>query len=323
MVQKGRAMVRISALLAATLLLYSPSVFAWGGLAHEAVCEIAFLEVNDTARQRVIALIQQDEEFRTFRASCNWPDRPPRKRTPEHFVNVPRDMAEIGDDECPLSENCVVTAIEDDFAVLASSDATDEEKLEALKFLGHWVGDIHQPLHVSFEDDRGGNKVGARATSCDSLHAVWDRCLVEERLGMHPVALAAELRADITDEQRAEWLATDAVAWANESLAIATSPDVEYCVMVDGACQYEAENRELDAGEPEKEVLVTNGYLDTHAPTVRRRIAMAGVRLAGLLNNALGAQSPETSLRTEMLGRIETISRELDELRNAIEAIKP
>ena len=140
---------------------------------------------------------------------------------------------------------------------------------------------------------------------------------------MHPVALAAELRADITDEQRAEWLATDAVAWANESLAIATSPDVEYCVMVDGACQYEAENRELDAGEPEKEVLVANGYLDTHAPTVRRRIAMAGVRLAGLLNNALGVQSPETSLRTEMLGRIETISRELDELRNAIEAIKP
>jgi hypothetical protein len=248
-----------------------------------------------------------------------WPDRPPRKRAPEHFVNIPRNMAEIGEDECPL-EKCVVTAIEDDFAVLASSDATDEEKLEALKFLGHWVGDIHQPLHVSFEDDRGGNRVGTRATSCDSLHAVWDRCLVEERLGMHPVALAAELRAEITDEQR---LATNAVAWANESLAIATSPDVEYCVMVDGACQYEAGNRELDDGEPEKKVLVGHGYLDTHAPVVRERMAMAGVRLGGLLNQALGAPSLETSLRTEMLGRIETISRELDELRNAIEAIKP
>ena len=82
MVQKGRAMVRIAALLAATLLLYSPSVFAWGGLAHETICEIGFLELNDTARQRVIELIQQDEEFRTFRASCNWPDRPPRKLHP-------------------------------------------------------------------------------------------------------------------------------------------------------------------------------------------------------------------------------------------------
>ena len=137
-------MVRIAALAAATLL-YCPSVFAWGGLAHEAICEVAFLELNDTARQRVIEFIQQDEEFRSFRASCNWPDRPPRKRAPEHFVNVPRNMAEIGEDECPLGEKCVVTAIEDDFAVLASSDATDEDKLEALKFLGHWVGDIHQP----------------------------------------------------------------------------------------------------------------------------------------------------------------------------------
>jgi hypothetical protein len=52
-------------------------------------------------------------------------------------------------------------------------------------------------------------------------------------------------------------------------------------------------------------------------------MVMAGVRLGELLNRALGAQTPETSLRTEMLGRIETISRELDELRNAIEAIKP
>jgi hypothetical protein len=121
------AMVRIAALAAAPLLLYSPSALAWGGLAHEVVCEIAFLELNDVARQRVIDLIQQDEEFRSFRESCNWPDRPPRKRAPEHFVNVPRNAGELGDDECPLAENCVVTAIEDDVAVLASSDATDEE----------------------------------------------------------------------------------------------------------------------------------------------------------------------------------------------------
>jgi hypothetical protein len=48
-------MVRIAAFAAALLLLYSPSALAWGGLAQEVVCEIAFLELNDTARQRVIA----------------------------------------------------------------------------------------------------------------------------------------------------------------------------------------------------------------------------------------------------------------------------
>jgi hypothetical protein len=316
-------MVRIAAFAAAPLLLYSPSALAWGALAHETICEIAFLELNETARQRVIELIQQDSGFRTFRASCNWPDLPPRKRAPEHFVNVPRNMTAIGEDACPLAEKCAVTAIADDFAVLASSDATDEEKLEALKFLGHWVGDVHQPLHVSFEDDRGGNNVGTQGSSCNSLHAVWDRCLVEERIGMHPIPLAGELHADVTDEQRAGWLASDPVAWANESLAIAIRPEVEYCVIVDGVCQYEADNPALEEGERAKEVLVGGSYLDTHMPVVRERLAMAGVRLAGLLNQALGAPSPETSLRTDMLGRIETISRELDELRSVIEAIKP
>ena len=76
--------------LAAALLLYSPAALAWGGLGHEAICELAFLELDDTARQRVIALIQQDQEFTTFRASCNWADRP-RQRASEHFVNRPRD----------------------------------------------------------------------------------------------------------------------------------------------------------------------------------------------------------------------------------------
>jgi hypothetical protein len=52
-----------------------------------------------------------------------------------------------------------VTAIKKDFDILSSNDASQAQKLASLKFLGHWVGDIHQPLHVSFEDDRGGNSV--------------------------------------------------------------------------------------------------------------------------------------------------------------------
>ena len=83
------------AALAAALLLYSPSALAWGGLGHEAICELAFRELDDTARQRVIALIRQDDEFTTFRASCNWSDRP-RQRASEHFVNLPRDATGLG-----------------------------------------------------------------------------------------------------------------------------------------------------------------------------------------------------------------------------------
>jgi hypothetical protein len=124
------------------------------------------------------------------------------------------------------------------------------------------------------------------------LHTLWDSCIVEERLGMHPLAIVPELRAGITDEQRADWLASDPVAWANESFAIARKPEVWYCVMVDGTCQYAADNVEFDEGEPEKVVSVDDGYLDRTASIARQRIAMAGVRLAGLLNRALGDRSP-------------------------------
>ena len=302
-------------LLAAALLLYSPPAFAWGGLGHEAICELAFRELDDTARQRVIALIRQDGEFTTFRASCNWADKP-RQRASEHFVNLPRTAPGLGWDKCPVAEDCVVRAIEHDFAILASLDATDEEKLAALKFLGHWVGDIHQPLHAGFRGDRGGNHVRTLGSSCQNLHTLWDSCIVEERLGMHPLEIVRELRAGISDEQRAMWLASDAVAWANESAAIARDPDVGYCVTIGDACWYEADNRELDDVEPEKMVMVTSAYLDMHAPVVRQRIAMAGTRLAGLLNRALGDQSPETALRAELLARIA-------ELRAAIETMRP
>ena len=56
---------------------------------------------------------------------------------------------------------------------------------------------------------------------------------------MHPLAIVPELRAGITDQQRAEWLATDVIAWANESFAIARAPDVGYCVMVGDTCHYD------------------------------------------------------------------------------------
>jgi hypothetical protein len=153
----------------------------------------------------------------------------------------------------------VVSAIKDDLAVLASPHSTDEEKLAALKFLGSWVGDIHQPLHAASRDDRGGNHIRTRGSSCDSLHTLWDSCIVEERLGMHPLTIVPELQAGITDEQRAEWLASNPVDWANESFVVAREPGVQYCIMVDGACQYAADNREFDEGEPEKVVVVDDG----------------------------------------------------------------
>jgi hypothetical protein len=154
---------------------------AWGDAGHRIVCAIAFQELQPAARAEVIRLIRLDPEFRRFSMSCVFPDNP-KQRSVEHFVNLARNATAIGGDPCPLSDPCVVTAIQQDGAAPAAA-AADAAKLQALKFLGHWVGDIHQPLHASFQDDRGGNNVGATGPCQGSLHAVWDACILETQLG--------------------------------------------------------------------------------------------------------------------------------------------
>lgn len=122
---------------------------AWGNGGHKVICRIAYEELSPSAETRVDALIAIDTKFRTFAESCPWTDIFPRVRPPEHYVNIPR-MA-LGLDAghpCPEAERCVVSAILTDARDLAFASEM-QDQLMLLKSLGHWVGDIHQPLHVS------------------------------------------------------------------------------------------------------------------------------------------------------------------------------
>src|SRR5262249_32700789 len=83
--------------------------------------------------------------------------------------------------ECPMASKCLFTAIDKEMKVLSKS-SNDKAKLAALKFLGHWIGDLHQPLHVSFEDDRGGGKIRESGPCTVNLHSVWDGCIIEHKL---------------------------------------------------------------------------------------------------------------------------------------------
>jgi hypothetical protein len=84
------------------------------------------------------------------------------------------------------------------------------------------------------------------------------------------------------------WRASGPIEWANESFAISVSPALQYCVRTDSGCWYAAGSERLDPGEPEKVVLIDRAYIETHTPTVKQRLVKAGVRLSGLLNQALG-----------------------------------
>ena len=247
---------------------------AWGDLGHKVICEIAYRLVQPDTRAAIDRLMRLDSEFKTFSDSCIYPDHP-RIRAAEHFLNLLRDSKGLTSSECPQADACVLTAILYDFKVLQAKQQPDASKLGALKSLGHWVGDIHQPLHVSFVDDRGGNSIRTSGQCPGNLHAVWDTCLVLYSVGPDVSEAATDLLAVITPEIKAEWNASVPRDWANESFAIAEAPQTMYCAMRGSSC--DMTNSGLD---------ISAQYLDANEPVVKQQLQKAGVRLAHLLDTA-------------------------------------
>jgi hypothetical protein len=247
---------------------------AWGDEGHQIVCEIAYRLAQPDTRAAIRKLIRADTEFDTFSQSCVYPDHP-RKRAPEHFINFPRDGTSLQTDECPAADKCVLTAILNDAKVLAARATKRADRLIALKFLGHWVGDIHQPLHVSFEDDRGGNNIHVTGQCSGNLHATWDTCLVKHAVGPDVSEAATDLVAGITPEMITTWSASDPRDWANESFAISEAVATGYCVVHGNSCDKPNGNVEINAD-----------YLNANEPVVREQLQKAGVRLARLLDQA-------------------------------------
>jgi hypothetical protein len=146
---------RSIALLA--LSLFTPAIsWGFGAAGHEAVCEIAYQELNPTAVDRFMEA-ETDERYKTFRQACVWPDSRnalTNSRRAKHFINVARTLTDIEEEKCFEVETCLFTAIAKDLKIVSRKNKPIAQRLIALEFLGHWVGDLHQPLHVSFEGSR-------------------------------------------------------------------------------------------------------------------------------------------------------------------------
>ena len=269
------------------LLLFLPSLAsAWGGTGHTVICEIAFQELSPQARNEVKRLIRLDKEFTTFAESCRWADEP-RERAPDHYINVPRNLSVITTDTCPMAETCLFPAIENDLQIISDKSQSDTSRLAALKFLGHWVGDIHQPLHVSFQDDRGANSIDVVGMCQGALHGVWDGCIIARQMGDNEKTMATEFLSSITESDRQTWRSSTVTEWANESYQITLSPQTGYCTMKDDGCWYWPYIKTLDGGDLYREMIITQEYLSTHQPVIELRLKQAGVRLGAMLNTAL------------------------------------
>lgn len=186
----GRNLVALA--LAALAPLHT---YAFGTEGHQIVAALAEQRLSDHARAEAGKLLAL-EPGSTLVSISVWADETRSPSTAAwHYVNLPRD-ADCQYDAARDSPDgqCVVAAIERQRRVLASA-APDVERLEALKYLVHFVADVHQPLHAGYADDRGGNKYQVQAFGRGTnLHAVWDSALIAQWPG-GTSALFTELSA--------------------------------------------------------------------------------------------------------------------------------
>lgn len=251
---------RVRRLLRACLLVVlgalTAQACAWGTQGHQVVAELAFNTLTPKARFEVTQLLAL-EPGETLASISMWADERKSPATSAwHYVNFPRDTCQFETErDCPDGQ-CVVAALERQLAVLASSP-TPERRLKALKYVVHLVGDLHQPLHAGYQDDRGGNSYTLQAfMQARNLHALWDGGLVKN-LNLDNTALTALVRQSMPQLEQSNLSLSQA---AEESCRLVATPGF-----------YPARQ-------------VTERYVQQFTPVLLQRLAMAGARLAGLLN---------------------------------------
>lgn len=253
--------VRISrAVLLVTGLCIGADAWSWGAEGHRLVSGLAQERFNPVAAAEVARLLAL-EPGSTLASISTWADEVRSPSTARwHFVNFPRNAGCRFDDrrDCPGGA-CVVDAIGREVEILRSN-APDDERLVALKFVVHLVADAQQPLHAAFADDRGGNRYQVQAYGRGTnLHAVWDTGLIS-----HWVGGRAGLRADVALAAAGIRPNLDPQDWAEESCRVASRRDF-----------YPSDH------------LVGEDYGVFWAPVLVERLAAAVVRTAAVLNAAL------------------------------------
>lgn len=269
----ARFLIRSVAFLAilAVVNVFVPSTLeAWGPEGHEVVGLIAANHLTPRARQGVSQLLGGQ----TLASVANFADqvRGARPETaPLHFVDIEitdnnyvpaRDCREVNGHN-DVTGDCVIEAIKHYTSILADSHQPRAKRAEAVKFVVHFVGDLHQPLHDADNHDRGGNNV--RVTffgQSTNLHSVWDGGIITKH-GLNSVRYAAELEHAISPGSIPSIQQGSLEDWAVEAHHLAVSN--AYVI-------------------PANHVL-GNAYFNTSLPVVSTQLTRAGLRLAKILND--------------------------------------
>lgn len=253
------ALARAAALFV-FLVASVPAAHGWGTEGHRLIAEMAEARLTVHARAEVERLLFL-ERGASLASVSTWADESRRSGTaPLHYVNLPNDDCTYSRQrDCP-DGRCVVEAIAGKLAIL-KSQASDAERLIALKWVVHLVGDVHQPLHAGLASDKGGNLHQVLAFGRGSnMHAVWDTGLIKQRRG-GPRQLLQDALAALTPSLAR----TDPKVWAAESCEVRRRAG------------FYPDGRGISAG-----------YAEQWDAELVNRLSLAGARLAHALNEALG-----------------------------------
>jgi hypothetical protein len=286
------------ALLAAFALLLLPSpAFAWWEYGHETTAEVAMKLVKPRTKQSILDLLKQQKVLetptcpvRTIEEASVWPDcvktlgdRFSYAYT-WHFQDVeickPFDLKE------PCADgNCASKQIARAQRMVADRALPPRDRLMALAFLVHFVGDIHQPLHGSEHDgDQGGNKVKASYGYMPNtnLHSIWDGLLADRAISTPPAG-ANGILAEVSPAERAELAKGSLEDWSRESWELARTK--VYGSLIADPCAKPAPAR----------VAMDQAKIVELIPALRLQVAKGGIRLARLLDEALDGNHPEVA----------------------------
>jgi S1/P1 Nuclease len=268
---------RWAILAVAFLSMLSPSAgWAWGKEGHRLTGLIAEQYLTPAARAKVAELLGSE----TLADVAPWADSY-RTEHPEtgkwHYVNIPSSEAKYDRDrDCPMAgtdskspwRDCVTDRILFFEQRLRDTSLSREERAIALKFLVHFIGDIHQPFHA-LADARGGNDIAVTflgSGTCGryncNLHGVWDTSLIDDQ-GLTEAQYRDRLREEIKQRHWDQEANEDPARWANRSHALAVK-----ALVPTGSS-------------------VTEEYVRKEATVVDEQLALAGLRLAHVLNSIL------------------------------------
>ncbi|KAE8720735.1 Endonuclease 2 [Hibiscus syriacus] len=287
----GGKMQMVLALFLFIMLVNLPPIHGWGTDGHSIICKIAQSRLSGAAVDAVKELLPKWAED-DLGNSCSWADQVKFRypwSSPLHFIDTPESCSYQYTRDCKDEDGaagrCVAGAINNYTSQLLTYNSASNESqynlTESLLFLSHFMGDIHQPLHVGFASDKGGNTIYVHwYTRKAVLHHVWDTNIIEtaeERFFNTSLdSMVDAIQQNITSE----W-ADQVKRWETCNFNKTACPDIYASEGIKAACDWAYKG-------VHQESVLEDDYFLSRLPVVNRRLAQGGVRLAATLNRIFG-----------------------------------